>query len=44
MALDWNAYVVYTVVVVVVGIEMVVAGTVVVGMVEEDMLMEKSTK
>jgi len=35
-------YVVYTVVVV--GIEMVVAGTVVVGMVEEDMLMEKSTK
>jgi hypothetical protein len=42
MERDWNAYVVYTVVVV--GTEMVVAGTVVVGMVVEDMPMEKSTK
>ena len=42
MGRGWNGYAVYTAVVV--GTGMVVAGTIVVGMVEEDMPMEKSMK
>jgi hypothetical protein len=42
MERGWSGCEVYTVVVV--GTEMVVAGTIVVGMVEEDMPMEKSMK